>query len=59
VKWKVVRNGKVIAETEGRDLQLAVMEPGNYRVEAWLSIAGESTIWVLSNPIYIRAAKAP
>jgi hypothetical protein len=31
------------------------MEPGNYRIEAWLTVAGARTIWILSNPIYVRA----
>ena len=34
--------------------KLAVSEPGNYRVEAWLNVAGEDRIWILSNPLYIR-----
>ncbi|HLN30325.1 MAG TPA: PHP domain-containing protein [Gemmataceae bacterium] len=56
VRWKVIRNGKVVSQSNGRALDSAVSEPGNYRVEAWLKIAGEEMIWVLSNPIYIRAA---
>ncbi len=53
-KWKIIRNGKVISESTGRSLDLPVTEPGNYRAEAWLDIAGEEMIWVLSNPVYIR-----
>jgi hypothetical protein len=55
-KWKLVRNGKVVSESTGRSLDVPVTEPGNYRAEAWLNIAGEDMIWVLSNPLYIRAA---
>jgi hypothetical protein len=54
VKWRLVRNGKVISESTGRSIDHPVTEPGNYRVEAWLNIAGEEMIWVLSNPVYIR-----
>jgi len=56
VRWKVIRNGKVLSQSSGRSLESAVSDPGNYRVEAWLNIAGEEMIWVLSNPIYIHAA---
>lgn len=53
-KWRVVRNGKVVAESKGRSLEYAVAEPGIYRAEAWLKVAGEEMIWVLSNPVYVR-----
>ncbi len=53
-KWRIVRNGKVVSESKGRSLEYAVSEPGIYRAEAWLDVAGEETIWVLSNPVYIR-----
>jgi hypothetical protein len=54
VQWKLLRNGKVISETTGRTLSIPAGSPGNYRVEAWLKIAGENMIWILSNPIYVR-----
>ncbi len=54
VKWKLIRNGKVASETAGRTLEVPVTEPGNYRAEAWLTVAGEDMIWVLSNPVYVR-----
>jgi hypothetical protein len=54
VKWRVVRNGNVIANGNGRSIEHAVAEPGNYRVEAWLNVAGEEMIWILSNPVYVR-----
>ena len=53
-KWKLVHNGKVVSESSGRKMEFAVTEPGIYRAEAWLNIAGEDMIWVLSNPVYIR-----
>jgi hypothetical protein len=55
-RWKLVRNGTMVAETTGREFNFAVAEPGNYRVEVWLSIAGEEQIWILSNPLYLRPA---
>jgi hypothetical protein len=57
VSWKLLRDGKVVAEATGRKLDYAVKEPGNYRVEAWLTVAGEKMIWVLSNPIYVRKTR--
>jgi hypothetical protein len=53
VHWRLVRNGKVVEETAGRHLNYPVVEPGNYRAEAWLDIAGERMLWILSNPFYI------
>jgi hypothetical protein len=54
--WKLIRNGKVVAEATGREFSFAVAEPGNYRAEVWLKIAGEDLIWILSNPVYIQPA---
>jgi hypothetical protein len=54
--WRLIRDGKVASESTGRTLDVAVTEPGIYRAEAWLNVAGEEMIWVLSNPIYIRSA---
>ena len=53
-KWKLVRDGKVESESFGRSAEFAVDKPGNYRVEAWLTVAGEEMIWILSNPIYVK-----
>jgi hypothetical protein len=55
VHWRLVRNGKVIDESTGRTLRFSVAEPGNYRAEAWLDIAEERMLWILSNPLYIQA----
>ncbi len=52
--WRLIRNAKVISESTGRSLDIRVLEPGNYRVEVWLDVAGEEMIWILSNPLYIR-----
>jgi hypothetical protein len=55
-QWKLLRNGKVVSETKGPTLEVPVAEPGLYRVEAWLKVAGEDMVWILSNPVYIREA---
>lgn len=52
--WKVIRNGKVVNEAAGRGLEMELREPGVYRAEVWLDIAGEKRVWILSNPIYVR-----
>jgi hypothetical protein len=57
VRWKLIRNGKVRAETTGRTLDMPIAETGNYRVEAWLKVTGEDMIWILSNPIYVLPAE--
>jgi hypothetical protein len=56
VHWRLLRNGKVIEESDGRTLNFDAEAGGVYRTEAWLDIAGERMIWVLSNPIYIASA---
>jgi hypothetical protein len=56
VEWKLIRNGKGIREASGATFDFAVAEPGNYRIEAWLNVAGDATIWILSNPVYLRRA---
>jgi hypothetical protein len=53
-KWRLLRDGQVIFEGSDRKLEALIAEPGTYRVEVWLKIAGEDMIWILSNPIYVR-----
>jgi hypothetical protein len=54
VDWKLLRNGELIHEANGNTFELAVDEPGVYRIEAWLKFLGEPRVWILSNPIYIQ-----
>jgi hypothetical protein len=56
--WKLIRNGKLASEASGRSFETTLTEPGNYRVELWLEIAGEKQIWLLSNPLYVGPATA-
>jgi hypothetical protein len=51
---KLLRDGKEVSHIEGDALDVTINEPGNYRVEVWLTLAGESRPWILSNPIYVR-----
>lgn len=63
VHWRLVRNGTVVQEHDGTDWEFdaSASGPGVYRVEAFLEIAGEQMLWILSNPIYVTglAASAP
>ncbi len=53
--WKLLRNGKLNSETTSETMEVNPTEPGNYRVELWLDVAGEKRIWILSNPLYVTA----
>ncbi len=57
VRWKLLRNGKLQSESEGRALDVPAAGPGNYRVEAWLRPVGEDHLWILSNPLYVQENK--
>jgi hypothetical protein len=59
VRWRLVRNGTLIEESTGRTIEFPLVEPGNYRAEAWLDVAGERKLWVLSNPLYITPPEQP
>lgn len=54
VHWKLLRDGKIVKESDGSLFEAAATELGNYRIEAWLDVAGEKMIWIMSNPIYVR-----
>jgi hypothetical protein len=49
-----VRDGEVMLERSGDKLDVPLDKPGIYRLEVWLSLAGEDRPWILSNPIYVR-----
>jgi hypothetical protein len=52
--FKLVRNGQEIFKQNGNAIDVPIDEPGNYRVEVWLTLAGEARPWILTNPIYVR-----
>ena len=54
--YRVMRNGRQVHQDLGRKLEFGATEPGIYRLEAWLNLAGERKIWILTNPIYLRRA---
>jgi hypothetical protein len=51
--FKLFRNGEFILSKGGAALNHAVDKPGVYRVEVWLTLAGEDRPWILTNPIYV------
>jgi PHP domain len=53
-RFKLVRDGEVILEGDGPSIDVPVDQQGVYRVEVWLSLAGEARPWILTNPIYVR-----
>jgi hypothetical protein len=52
--WKVFKDGKEVHAADGRSLEWKLKEPGVYRLEAWLKIAGDDKFWILTNPFYVQ-----
>jgi hypothetical protein len=53
-RFKLFRDGKVVHDQRGPAIDVPVENPGVYRVEVWLTLAGEERPWILTNPIYVR-----
>ncbi len=51
--WKLIRNGQLHAESTGSNFDMPIDQPGRYRAELWLELAGEDYVWILSNPFYV------
>ncbi len=51
---RLIKSGAVIALRTGDRLEYEVNDPGVYRVEGWLELAGEDRGWIYSNPIYVQ-----
>lgn len=59
---RIVRNGNPIHQACGDSCVLPISAAGVYRLEAFVTLAGERWPWVISNPIYVtqpRAASQP
>src|SRR5688572_14501517 len=59
VRFVIYRNGEIYASSGEytNDLELTLLEPGVYRVEAYLDQLGppfDKMPWIISNPIYVR-----
>jgi hypothetical protein len=53
-RFTVVKNGHVVHQVEGVELDWKPDGPGKYRIEAELSILDQWTPWVYTNPIAIE-----
>ncbi len=53
-KLKLIHHGKVVHQTNGTNLTFVAKNPGAYRLEAWLTVAGEDRPWIYSNPVYLE-----
>jgi hypothetical protein len=51
---RLIRNGEVAKESDGREITLDLREPGVYRIEGFLDVDGELRGWIYGNPIYVR-----
>lgn len=51
---RLLRSGRVVAESRGRRLRFSVPEAGVFRAEAHLSAQGKLLPWIYSNCVYIR-----
>ncbi len=51
---RLLCDGKVVARSKGRQLQLTTAVPGVYRVEVYRRYRLRKRAWIISNPIYVR-----
>ena len=52
---RIVRDGAVVHESEGDELEHVVEEEGAYRLEARLPGDDRRRLWIVSNPVYLQA----
>jgi hypothetical protein len=52
-RMRLLRNGDVVAATQGDHLALVTHAPGAYRVEVECRHAGRWRGWIYGNPIYV------
>jgi hypothetical protein len=52
---RLLRNGEAVHQAEGAELTFEPKEPGVYRAECWVTVAGEKRPWIYTNPIYVVA----
>lgn len=57
-KLRLFYGDKLIQEASGTNLIFETQEPGAYRIEARLVVAGEELPWIYSNPVYLKAPDA-
>lgn len=54
-RFRLICDGKEVCSSQGPEFSYAVHDAGVYRLEMWLTLAGEERPWILTNPIYVRA----
>lgn len=54
---RLLRNGEEVQRAEASELTFETREPGVYRAEAWVTVAGEKRPWIYSNPIYVTPSQ--
>ena len=57
-RFELLRDGRPVERREGRSARFEVSQPGLYRLEAWLLVAGEERLWIVSNAVRITDARA-
>jgi hypothetical protein len=50
---RLIHNGRVVCEVNGKRLEFLNTQPGVYRVEVWKRRWGKLRGWIFSNPIYV------
>jgi hypothetical protein len=53
-RWRLRRDGELIAETTGPRLSAPADDAGVYRVEALRRARGRERTWIVSNPVYLK-----
>ncbi len=56
-RLRLLKDGREIVQTQGRELIHETKEPGVFRVEAYRRYRIKRRGWVFSNPIYVRGIK--
>jgi hypothetical protein len=51
---RLIKGGRVVAQSTGNHWDVEINGPGVYRVEGWITLDGEDRGWIYSNPIYVR-----
>ncbi|MBM3457088.1 MAG: hypothetical protein FJX77_00935 [Armatimonadetes bacterium] len=51
---RLLRNGEELRREEAGELRFDPVEPGVYRVEAWVRLGETLRPWIYTNPIYVR-----
>jgi hypothetical protein len=55
-RLRLLRDGAPVQEAEGHRLEHRIDQDGAYRVEARLADDERGRLWLVSNPVYVRAA---